>query len=322
MARTPHLDDDQLDRVLGSQKKVITRDQALACGLTTSAIEYRLRIGGAWQWLLPSIYMAETGTVTPGQRAVAAQLYGGRQALISGPVAVRWHALTCAGPDVIDVLIPSRTRLRSTEFVRVHRTRHMPRSYYRTGLVRFTEPARAVADAARFSTRFNDVRAVVSDALLRGKCTLDELSEELAIGGLARSALFRRALEEVDDGVRSVAEADFRVLIQRSRLPEPVFNAQLYDASGRFIAMVDAWWQRAGVAAEVDSREYHTKVNDQDATTIRHNRLTARYGIHMVHYPPSRIRTQGRAVIAELDEAIRTGLARPPLPIAALPAAA
>jgi hypothetical protein len=197
----------------------------------------------------------------------------------------------------------------------------MPRSIYRTDLVRFTTPARAVADAARFLTRFNDVRAVVSEALLRGKCTLDELSQELAIGGLARSALFRRALEEANDGVRSVAEADFRVLIQRSGLPEPIFNAQLYDASGRFIAMVDAWWQRAGVGAEVDSREYHTKVEDQDATTMRHNRLTARYGIHIVHYAPKRIRTQGRAVIAELHEAIRTGMARPQLPITALPAA-
>jgi hypothetical protein len=322
MTRTPHLDTGQLDRVLTFQKKVIRRDQALACGLTTDAIDYRLRIGGTWQWLLPSVYMAETGTVTPGQRAVAAQLYGGPRAVITGPVAVRWHAVTCAGSNAIDILIPWGTRLRSTEFVRVHRTRHVPRSVYRTDLVRFTEPARAVADAARFLTRFDDVRAVVAGALLCGKCSLDELAQELALGGLARSALFRRALEEAEDGVRSVAEAEFRVLIQRSGLPEPMFNAQLYDASGRFIAMVDAWWPEAGVAAEVDSREYHFKAKDQDATNLRHNRLTARYGIHIVHYPPTRIRTQGRAVIAELHEAIRTGLSRPPLPITAVPLAA
>jgi hypothetical protein len=322
MARTPRLDGDQLDRILTSQKKVITRDQAFACGLTRKAIEYRLRIGGPWQWLLPSIYLAETGSVTPGQRAVAAQLYAGPRGIITGPVAVRWHNLTCAGPNVIDVLIPLATRLRSTEFVRVHRTRHMPVSVYRTDLVRFTKPARAVADAARFLTRFDDIRAVVSDALLHGKCTLDDLSQELAIGGTARSALFRRALEEGGDGVRSVAEAEFRVLIQRSGLPKPIFNAQLYDANGRFIAMVDAWWPEAGVAAEIDSRRHHSSAKDRDATDIRHNRLTARYGIHIVHYPPARIRTERRAIIAELDEAIRTGLARPPLRITAIPLAA
>jgi hypothetical protein len=319
MARTPRLDSDQLDRILASQKKVISREQAFACGLTRKAIEYRLRIGGVWQWLLPSIYLAETGAVTPDQRAVAAQLYAGPRGIITGPVAARWHSLTCAGPNVIDVLIPEPIRLRSAEFVRVHRTRHMPRSFYRTDLVRFTKPARAVADAARFLTRLDDIRNVVSEALLHGKCTLDELSEELAMGGTSRSALFRRALEEGEDGVRSAAEADLRVLILRSGLPKPVFNAQLYDASGRFIAMVDAWWGEAGVAAEVDSRKYHAKATDRDATDIRHNRITAKHGIHVMHYAPTRIRTDRRAIIAELRDAITTGLARPPLPITAIP---
>jgi hypothetical protein len=322
MVRTSHIDADQLGRVLESQNQVITRDQAHASGLTSKAIEYRLRVGGPWRWLLPSVYVAVTGTVTPRQREVAAQLYAGPRGILTGPAAVRRHRLTCAGPDAIDVLVPWKTRRQSTGFVRVHRTRQFPQYCYRTGAVRFAEPARAVADAARFLTRFDDVRAVVAEALLRDKCTLAELSEELAIGGLPRSALFRKALEEVDDGVRSVAEAEFRVLILRSGLPEPVFNAQLYDVRGRFIAMVDAWWARAGVAAEVDSRAYHTKVSDQDATTDRHNRLTATHDIHLLHYRPARIRTQGGLVVAELAEAIRKGAARPPLPITVVPIAA
>ena len=36
-----------------------------------------------------------------------------------------------------------------------------------TGKVRFAEAPRAVADAARFLTRFDDVRAVVCDAVQR-----------------------------------------------------------------------------------------------------------------------------------------------------------
>ena len=85
--------------------------------------------------------------------------------------------------------------------------------------------------------------------------------------------MLREALAEVGDGVRSVAEADFRVLILRSSLPKPVFNARLFDADGTFIAMVDAWWQDAGVAAEVDSRAYHLAAADQDRTTERHDKL-------------------------------------------------
>jgi hypothetical protein len=321
MVRTSHIDDGQLGRVLEAQSQVITRNQALACGLTSKAIEYRIRVGGPWCRLLPAVYVAVTGTVTPGQREVAAQLYAGPRGILTGPAAVRRHHLTCAGPDAIDVLVPWATRRQSAGFVRVHRTRQIPQYCYRTGVVRFTKPARAVADAARFLTRFNDVRSVVSEALLHNKCTVQELSRELAIGGAPHSALLRKALEEVDDGVRSMAEAEFRLLITRSGLPEPVFNAQLYDARGRFIAMVDAWWARAGVAAEVDSREYHTKADDQDKTSERHNRLTARHGIHVLHYAPKRIRTKGQLVIAELTEAIKEGLARPPLPITVVPIA-
>jgi hypothetical protein len=53
-----------------------------------------------------------------------------------------------------------------------------------------------------------------------------------------------------------------------------VFNAQLFDANGTFIAMVDAWWQGSGVAAEVDSRAYHLSAEDQDRTTALPNGTT------------------------------------------------
>ena len=52
-----------------------------------------------------------------------------------------------------------------------------------------------------------------------------------------------------------------------------MFNARLYDERGAFIAMVDAWWERAGVAVEVDSRAYHSRAKDQDRTADRHAEL-------------------------------------------------
>jgi hypothetical protein len=102
--------------------------------------------------------------------------------------------------------------------------------------------------------------------------------------------LFRAALAEIGDGVRSVAEGDFRRLILRSSLPMPLFNARLFDADGTFVAVIDAWWQRAGVAAEVDSRAYHLAAADQDRTTERHDKLIA-HGILPLHFPPARIKT-------------------------------
>jgi hypothetical protein len=106
-------------------------------------------------------------------------------------------------------------------------------------------------------------------------------------------------------------------LISRSSLPEPEFNVALYALDGEFLGIVDAWWEQAGVAAEVDSREFHFSDVDWDATMKRHNRITKRR-VQLLHFPPVRIRTEGHGVLAELRSAIETGLAAPPLPIRAV----
>jgi very-short-patch-repair endonuclease len=99
-----------------------------------------------------------------------------------------------------------------------------------------------------------------------------------------------------------------------------MFNAQLFDADGTFIAMVDAWWQDSGVAAEIDSRAYHLSAEDQDRTTERHDRLVA-HGILPLHFPRKRLRTDPAGVISEIRRAIENGRRRSPLPVKGLPAA-
>src|SRR5271154_402640 len=126
MTRTPGIDGDRLREILRAQRQVITCEQAYECGLTRKAVDYRLRLDGPWQWLLPAVYVAGTGTITLDQRTVGALLYAGRESVMTGPAAVRRHHLTCAGPDAIDVLIPWTSKRQSTGFVRVHRTRRMP----------------------------------------------------------------------------------------------------------------------------------------------------------------------------------------------------
>jgi hypothetical protein len=311
-------DVERLGQVLQAQHQVIARRQALRCGVPSNTLDRYTARGGRWQRLLPGVYLAVTGTPTQNQREMAALLYAGPQSLITGPAAVRRHHLRSPGPDVVDVLIPWSRKRQSVAFVRVHRTKRMPERLFVSSRIRIAKPARAVADAARLMTRFDDVRAVVCEAVQRRACTVSELIEELKAGAMPRSALLRDALDEVSDGVRSVAEGDCRILILRSDLPRPMFNARLFDADGVFIAMVDAWWDAAGVAGEVDSRAYHLSAEDQDRTSERHDRLTA-HGILPLHFSPKRIKTDPDGVIRDLREAIEQGLRRPPLPITALP---
>ena len=167
MPKKSDYDAERLRHVLQAQHQVVTRVQALACGMPQSTLDRYIAPGGRWQRLLPGVYLAVTGTATQDQRELAALLYAGRRSLLTGSAAMRRHRLRPAGPDVVDVLIPWQRRRQSTGFVRVHRTRRMPVRLYVTGGIRFAKAPRAVADAARGLTRFDDVRHVVCEAVQR-----------------------------------------------------------------------------------------------------------------------------------------------------------
>jgi hypothetical protein len=317
MPRKSPFDEARMNRILAKQYLVITRAQVLACGMSPRALHSRVASPGRWQRLLPGVYLTVTGTVTQDQREMAALLYAGPESLITGVAAVRRHHLRPPGLDVVDLLIPWTRRRQSIAYVRVHRSRDMPPRMFVMGEVRFAEAPRAVADAARSMARFDDVRAVVCEAVQRRACTVAELAAELEAGPSAGSALLRAALAEVADGVRSVAEADFRVLILDSDLPRPVFNARLIDVDGTLIAITDAWWQEAGVAAEIDSHAYHLAAADQDRTTERHDKLTA-LGILALHFSPKRLKDNPAGVLRDIRQAIEKGRQCPPLPIKGL----
>jgi very-short-patch-repair endonuclease len=195
----------------------------------------------------------------------------------------------------------------------------MPEFVFTDGAVRFADAARAVADAARELQSFREVRAVTADAVQRGRCRIDQLAEELARAPARQSGWLRRTLAEVADGVRSVAEGDLRDLIRAAGLPAPVFNARLYIGPA-LLAVVDAWWPDAGVAVEVDSREWHLSPEDSRRTARRSRGMSAK-GIIMLHVTPHQIRTEAEKIVADIRDALESGRARPLLAIRTLPAA-
>ena len=284
-----------------------------------SALKHKLRQGGPWRKILPGVYATVTGTITPDQREMAALLYAGPRAVITGAPAVRRHHLLCAGLDEVDVLVPVGVRRQSAGFVRIQHTARMPEGVWSTGGIRFAPQARAVADAARGMKRFGDAQALVCEAVQRGRCTLEELIEELNAGPTAGSSWFRAALTEISAGIRSAAEKDLKQVIDRSDLEKPMYNPRLYTLDGEFLGIPDLWWQRAGVAAEVDSRQYHISAKDYEETVARHNRMEAA-GIHMLHFLPRTIKSERRIILARLRGAIEAGYRNPPLPIVAVPA--
>ncbi len=312
-----------LQELIRQQDSVVTRAQVLQAGLTRHAVSHRLRDGGRWRLLLPGVYLTLPGVPTQSQRETAALLYAGPSAMITGAAALRFYEFRPVprqGNDVVDILLPTRFKRVSTGCARVHRTAHMPLIWANGPAERrYVFPARAVVDTARWLTDLREVRALVGDAVQNRHCAVAQLADELRTGGTPNGALLRKVIAEVTEGVRSAPEAELRELVIRGRLPMPLFNPRLYLPNGTFIASPDAWWPDAGVAIEVDSRQWHLAPDDWERTMVRHSDL-GQYGIVTLHVTPHQLRSAPDAFLRKLRNAYKAGVERPRLAICALPA--
>jgi very-short-patch-repair endonuclease len=320
MPRSSKINRAALRAILSQQYQVVTRSQVLASGMTQSALVHRLRAGGPWQRLLPGVFLAVTGAPTSEQRDIAALLYAGPESLLTGAAALRLWGVRAPYTSTIDVLIPESKQRKSAGFVRIRPTARMPEQVLVTGPRRFVPLARAVGDTARSLSSLADVRAIVAAVVQQGKCAPTMLAAELEGGPVQGSALLRVAVADVCAGTRSNPEADLRDLLRRAKLPMPDFNPQLY-AGKEFIGSPDAWWQYAGVAAEVDSNEYHLSPENHERTLDRDTRMRA-YGINVLHFTPRQIRTRPAEVIAAIRTALANANFHPTVPIRAVSVAA
>jgi hypothetical protein len=281
-----------LGELLDQQFSVASRAQLLELGMKDTAVRWRIRAGGPWQTLLPGVYLGLTGAPNLLQKEMAALLYAGPGSLVTGPVALMHHGLRSpVALETVDLLVPAGRQRYSTGFVRLHRTYRLPSRFVASGPVRFVPVARAVADTARMLPDVREVRAVVADAVQRGRCTVADLAA----------------------GIRSAAEGDLRHVIRAARLPTPLYNAELY-VGDVFIARPDAWWPEPGVAAEVDSYEWHLSPADADRTRMRHDVMCAA-GVIPLHFSPRQIRREPAEVVRLIKDALERGLQRPVLPI-------
>jgi hypothetical protein len=313
-------DSDVLSALAGKQDGVVSRKQALAAGLSPSALRHRLRPDGPWSASLPGVYRTEAGPLTQAQREIVALLYGGQHSVLTGAAALRHYLLPAPESAVIDILIPARSQRQSISYVRVHRTTRMPELVYGPPLRACAPPARAAADAVRELTDLRAARALLAGVVQNRGCTPGQLEGELRAGPVQHSALLRLVLAEVTDGVRSAPEAELRDLVKKAGLPMPLFNPRLYLPGGTFIACPDAWWPEAGVAVEVDSKRWHLSPDDWERTMDRHDQLS-QYSIVTLHFTPHKLRSDQAFVVSKLRNAYKSGAARPPLDIKTVPAA-
>lgn len=265
--------------------------------------------GGPWQRPLPGVILLHDWRPTRRQLVEAALLYVGGDALITGLEACRLHGLRAVPEEpVVHVLIPHDRRVIGADYVIVERTIRFPTSVVRDGVPLAPLP-RAVIDACRRLRAFDPSRALITEAVQRGRVSPSVLEHELSIGSQRGTAVPREILRDVLTGARSVAEIDGQRVWERTGLPPLEWNVDVFHQDGRFIARPDGWSDNVALAWEIDSYEYHFQRGDY-ARTLERNARYAAAGIVLVQTLPNRLRAEPDAVAAELTAAHRAASAR------------
>jgi hypothetical protein len=289
--------------------RVARATELVALGLPTTTINAHTRLGGPWQRVLPGILLLGNAPPTRAQRIQAALRYAGDGAVLTGHDALQLHNLRGAQPGgPVHVLVPHDRHVRFADGVAIERTGRLPNPLLRNDFP-VAPVERAVIDAARRLRTPTAVRAILAEAVRRGAHP-GHLRAELDKASNRGTALTRQILDEITDGIRSIAHGWARRLVLNSPLPKPAWNVPICDPAGNLIATVDAWWDDAALAWQIDPADWHQSPDAYAATRATTAELTAA-GITVLHTPPARIRREPTAVLNELECTLTHALTRP-----------
>jgi very-short-patch-repair endonuclease len=268
------------DALTERQYGLITRSQAMRVGMTAGAIDHRLR-HGIWLRAGRGVYRIAGAPRSPRQRALAAVLAAGDEALLSHGSAA--SVLGLPGFPVEPLTVTTcRGGRRRTATIRYEESLLTLQHHRRVvDGIPCTTVARTLFDlcgdrevapgrAARALDTALARRLVTMPALWR---VLDDLAEHGRRGTVwMRTLLLERGGRYVPP--ESELEARFVQLVHRYRLGRPERQVDLGDAD-QWIGRVDFLWREERVVVEVDGAIHHDGFLDRRADEERDARLTA-----------------------------------------------
>lgn len=292
-----------------TQNGLITRAQAMDLGMSPEAIRHALGRDGGWQRITRGVYATFTGPIQLRHQVHAAVLYAGPDAVVTGAEACQAYGLRYVPDGGLPViLVPNAVQRVSVSIARIRRVRVMPERRTIDGIP-VAVPERAALDACFGQRSLRTVRALLCEAVQRGLALPATISAQLGRARWEGAGLIRTALADLEAGCRSAPECELRDLIRRSTtLVEPLWNKPLPELNDGSL-FPDACWQDARVVVEIDSAEWH-RFGDRVEQTERRRARYAALGWTVLPISPRRLRQEPDAVLAEIESAVREGLAR------------
>jgi hypothetical protein len=264
-----------MEAVAAAQHGLVTREQAVAHGLTKKAIEHRLR-SRRWYRVQRGVFRLAGAVETPQLRVLAAVLAAGTGAALSHESLAAHVGLP--GFDLEPPVVSIPRARRAIPGVRFEQTLALP-SHHRRVVdgIPCTSVARLIFDLCGHVRAGRAARAL-DTALARKLVTMPAMWRvliDLAERGRDGTVWMRTFLTE--RGLRYVApeselEARFIRLVRDASLPEPTPQVDVGDAD-QWIGRVDFLFRDARLVVEVDGAEFHNSLLDRRHDVERDARL-------------------------------------------------
>ena len=259
--------DAAVARIAARQHARVLRHDALGCGMTDRMIHSRVA-AGRWVLVCRGVYRIAGVPVTWKQRALAACMVSGPEAVVSHRSAAVLWGVSGFRPGAIDITVPPR-RSNRNPLARVHRS--AVEGTRRDGIP-VTRPARTLADLAAV-VGAETLEEAVDDVLCRRLCRLDEL---MAPAGRRGNRALRAVLAAWNGDALPDGVAEMRVVrrLLAVGLPQPLRQHEIHD-NGRLVARVDLAYPEHRLAIELDGFRWHAGRGPFRSDRVRRNRIEA-----------------------------------------------
>ena len=268
-------DDARIAATARRQHGVVSRDQVLAAGFSSSALD-RAVVAGRLERAHHGAYRYPGAPTTWEQRLLLAVLAAGGGAVASHRSAARLWGIG-SDSDVVELTV-RRRRLPRTAGAVVHRSLDLDEGWStQHRAIPVTEPARTLVDlgavAPEWVVRDAFERAVV--ARLVTVAAVEHARGDLGRPGRSGAGVLGRILDDRALGARppdSVLEARLASILRRAQVPEPVFQHEVRHGR-RFVARVDFAYPDLRLAIEVDGLDVHGSAMALQRDLTRQNAL-------------------------------------------------
>lgn len=291
-------------RLAAAQHLCISLAQAMECGMSDDAV-YRLVKKGLWRRRLPGVYVITAAGSTWRQDLMAAQLWLGESAAVSGPSAAALWRMPGFSEGPIELTTTGCRQ--SSHGITVRRMKALPgHEVGLIGALRVTTPARTLldlsgtCDAEKFEIVFHDslCRRLISLHRMR------RISSRYAGPGAVGAPLLRELLTIYRDDptpAESPLEVFARRAIAKAKLPDPVRQHPVVVNGRRY--RIDLAYPVPMIAIEVDGYRWHSSRLDWDRDKEKAKALR-RVGWTVIEGRYASVRIDPSTFIDEIAEAL------------------